>query len=90
MWPAFRRRGRTHLQDVVDFVVVEQHAVDEIDGQHLAGAEAAFADDIFFVVLVDPYLRGDGKVPVLCYDVTSRPQAITIPAGPSQGSIWQS
>jgi hypothetical protein len=64
----------------VDFVVVEQHAVDEIDGQHLAGAEAAFADDIFFVVLVDPYLRGDGKVPVLCYDVTSRPQAITIKA----------
>ena len=32
---------RARLEDVVDVVVVEQRAVDEIDGEHLAGAEAA-------------------------------------------------
>ena len=34
-------------------VVVEQNTVDEIDREHLAGAEAPLADDILLIVVID-------------------------------------
>ncbi len=80
---------RTRFQNVVDLIVVEQHAVDEIDGEHFARTQAALADHILVVVVVDADLRCDRDVPVFCQHIACGTQAVAIETAGRVATVGQ-
>ena len=70
-------------------VVVEQHAVDKVDSEHLARTKAPFTDDILLVVVVDANLRSNRQVTIPGNHVARRAQAIAIQAARGIATICQ-
>ena len=81
--------GRTCFQNVVYVVVLEQLAVDEIDGKHLTRAEPTLGDNVTLVIIVDANLGCDCNVPILRDDVARRAQTVTIEAARRVSAVRQ-
>ena len=74
--PLFVRRPR--LEHVVDFVVLQKHAINKIDGEHLTRAQSTFRDDVLLRIVVNTNLGCDRNVAIIGDDVSRRPQAVAV------------
>ena len=70
--------GVCGLQAVIDVLSVQHFARLGIDGQHLAGADAAFCHHVFRLVAVGADFGGQGDVAVLGNHPARRTQAVTV------------
>ena len=73
----------------MDIVGIQQFAINEVDREHLAGTQTPFANDVFFIVVVDAHLRRDGKVSIFGDDVARGAQPVTIQAAGRIAPIGQ-
>ncbi len=77
------------LQTVVNFVGIQQPAVDEINGKHLPRTETPFLHDVLFIVVVDADFRRDRDMSILGDHVARRPQPVAIQAAGCITSVGQ-